>query len=86
MNNFKILAICWSFVWASCLRVLGESTVNLPVSAMPLIQLLTANATQAWTILPFYSFFIWGLGLCVIAAALGVKRRILGEKSASPER
>lgn len=79
MSNFKILSICWTVVWASCLSILGKSMVNFNSSTMPLIQLLTGNPTQAWTILPFYGFFVWILGVGAIAAALRVAKKFGGE-------
>ncbi|MBI5846123.1 MAG: hypothetical protein HZB23_15810 [Deltaproteobacteria bacterium] len=78
MNNFKILAICWSVVWASSLGVLGNSLVNFTANTMPLLQLLVGNPTQAWTMLPFYSFFVWGAGLVFIALVLRVAERFSG--------
>lgn len=78
MSNFKILAICWTVVWSSCLGILGKSMVNFTANTMPLLQLLTGNPTQAWTMLPFYGFFVWGGGVLLIAAALRVAGRFSG--------
>lgn len=76
MDTFKVLVLCWSFVWASILGGMSYTTLKFAEGEMALLQLIAAHPTQAWTVMPVFAFLPWALGVLLIGAGLEITRSI----------
>jgi len=76
MNTFKILIVCWSFIWGVC--IYGLATVRMTAGHSILTFLILAekiDAAHIPTSIPIYAFGVWAAGCLILALICLLFRR-----------